>query len=128
MREGWCDDDYWALCEDEKEAEHLTCPYEIARYLPGYSLVGLKGWDDFILIDRESHYFTVPTVPLDRANVVPFRFPAETLGLEPDERFRSKIKWYVQPIRFGGDPKAKENIAWLSLREHVEAVKWWNKF
>jgi len=38
MHEGWFNDDYWPLCEDQREAEHL----------PGYSIVGLKGWD-FIL-------------------------------------------------------------------------------
>lgn len=34
----------------------------------------------------------------------------------------------MKPIRFGGDPAAKENMVWLSLAEHAEAVKWWNKF
>ena len=128
MREGWCNDDYWALCGDQTEAEHLTALYGLAQYLPGYSIVGLKGWDDFIVVDGESQYFTVPTVPLDRTNVAPFRFPGEALRLESDERFGKKIKWYVKPIRFGGDPSAKENMVWLSLDEHVEAVKWWNKF
>ena len=128
MREGWCNNDYWALCEDQKEAEHLTAIYGLAEYLPGYFIVGLKGWDDFILIDRESQYFSVPTVPLERASLAPFRFPAEPLRLESDDRFMKKIKWYVKPIRFGGDPSAKENMAWLSLDEHVQAVKWWNKF
>ena len=47
MREGWCNDDYWSLCEDETEAEHLTASYGLADYLPGYFIVGLKGWDDF---------------------------------------------------------------------------------
>lgn len=93
MREGWYKEDYWALCEDQKEAEHLTALYGVAKYLPGGFIVGLKGWDDFILTDRESHYFTVPTVPLDRANVAPFHFPGETLRLEADERYAKKIKW-----------------------------------
>jgi len=128
MREGWYKEDYWALCEDQKEAEQLTALYEVARYLPGYFIVGLKGWDDFILTDRESHYFTVPTVPIDKANVEPFNFPVELLRLESDDKFTKKIKWYVKPIRFGGDPSAKENMAWLSQDQHVQAVKWWNEF
>ena len=128
MREGWCNEDYWVLCEDQKEAERLTVIYGLAEYLAGYFIVGLKGWDDFILIDRESQYFSVPTVPLERASLAPFRFPAETLRLESDEKFTKKIKWYLKPIRFGGDPSAKENMTWLSLHEHAGAVKWWNKF
>jgi hypothetical protein len=47
MREGWCNDDYRSLCEDETEAEHLTASCGLADYLPGYFIVGLKGWDDF---------------------------------------------------------------------------------
>ena len=128
MREGWCNDDYWVLCEDQKEAEHLTAIYGLAEYLPGYFIVGLKGWDYFILIDRESQYFSVPTIPLEQASLAPFHFPAEPLRLESDDRFTRKIKWYVKPIPFGGDPSAKENMAWLSLDEHAEVVKWWNKF
>jgi len=128
MKEGWRNDGYWALCEDQKEAEHLTAIYGIAEYLPGYSIFGLKGWDDFILVDRESKYFLVPTIPLERACLSAFHFPTETLRLQSDERFTKRFKWYVKPIRFGGDPSAKENVVWLSLDEHVQAVKWWNKF
>ncbi|MEP6672209.1 MAG: hypothetical protein ABJF10_23805 [Chthoniobacter sp.] len=127
MREGWCNDDYWSMCEDQKEAEHLAVLYGLAEYLPGYFIVGLKGWDDFILCDREGRYFSVPTVPLERAKLAPFRFPETALPLESDERFAKKIKWYVKPILFGGDPTAEENRTWLSPDQHVQAVKWWNK-
>jgi len=48
--------------------------------------------------------------------------------MQPDERFRGKIKWYVKPIMFGGSPTAKENMAWLSYEQHAEAVRWWSKF
>jgi hypothetical protein len=102
MREGWCNDDYWSLCEDQKEAEQLTAIYGLADYLPGYFIVGLKGWDDFILCDREGEHFVVPTLPLERGSLAPFRFPAESLRLEPDDRFTKKIKWYVKPIRNWG--------------------------
>jgi hypothetical protein len=128
MREGWCKDDYWSLCEDQQEAEYLTAIYGLSEYLPGYFIVGLKGFDDFILADRVGQYLLVPTVPLERASLAPFRFQAELLRLESDDRFTKKIKWYVKPIRFGGDPSAKDNMAWLSQDEHVQAVKWWNKF
>src|SRR5690349_6642084 len=98
MREGWYNGDYWSLCEDQKEAEDLTTVYGLAEYLPGYFIVGLKGWDDFILADCDGRYFLAPTVPLERANLAPFRFPAESLRLEADDRFTKKIKWYVKPL------------------------------
>ena len=128
MLEGWCNDDYWSLCEDQKEAESLTAIYGLADYLPGYFIIGLKGWDDFIISNREGQHFLVPTVPLEGGKLAPFSFPATSLRLESDDGFKGKIKWYVKPIRFGGDPTAKENMAWLSQNEHVQAVRWWNKF
>lgn len=126
MNEGWFKEEYWTLCEDAQEANRVTAMYGIEEYLPGYLIVGLKSWDDFILVDHHDRYFTVPTVPLEREKVEPFQFPAETLRVEADERYRKKIKWYVKPIIFGGDPSANENMAWLSMEQHVEFVKWWN--
>jgi hypothetical protein len=128
MREGWCDDDYWSLCEDQKEAERLTATYGLADYLPGYFIVGLKDWNDFVLCDHQGQYSLVPTVPLEQGRFTPFSFAPASLRLESDYKFTGKVKWYVKPIRFGGDPIAKDNMAWLSQDEHVQAVRWWNKF
>ena len=41
------------------------------------------------------------------------------LKLRKDERFEGKIKWYINPIGFGGDPKAEDNITWVTLRHIV---------
>src|SRR5690242_10956784 len=112
MREGWCNDDYWSLCENQGEAEHLTAIYGLAEYMPGYFIVGLKAWDEFILADREGQYFLAPTVPLEQGSLAAFHFPSEALRLKADDRLTGKIRWYVQPIRFGGNP---ENLTWLSV-------------
>ena len=125
MKEGWHGEDYWVMCEDQQEAERLTASYGISQYLPGYFIVGLKGWDDFILCDRNARYFTVPSVPLDSTELKTFQIP-DSLQLESDDRFTKKIKWYVKPIAFGGEV-AQENTTWLSMDEHVEVVKWWNQ-
>ena len=127
MKEGWFNEDYWALCEDQGEAEQITGLYGITQYLPGHFIVGLKGWDHFILCDQAGQYFTVPTVPLDRERLSAFQFPSGTLHLESAADLTGKIKWYVKPLAFGGDPTAHDNIRWLSMREHVEVVKWWNQ-
>ena len=36
-----------------------------------------------------------------------------------DECFVGKIKWYINPIVFGGDPKAEDNITWVSHEQHA---------
>lgn len=105
----------------------MTALYGIADYLPGYFIVGLKGWDDFLLCDQYGQYFSVPTLPLEHARLTSFSFPLESLRLEVDEELTQKIKWYVQPILFGGDPTSKENMIWLSRSEHAQAVRYWNK-
>lgn len=46
--------------------------------------------------------------------------------LEPDSRFKGKIKWYTTPIAFGGDAKLGENMTWVSHEEHAQLVRWWN--
>ena len=127
MTEGWFNEDYWTLCDDENEAAQVTALYGIADYLPDYLIVGLKGWDDFILCNRNSQYFRVPTVPLDEQYLEPFEFPAEPIRLEADKKLAGKIKWYVTPIIFGGDPQAEENMVWLAQDKHAEFVRWWNE-
>jgi len=127
MTEGWFNEDYWTLCDDENEASQVTALYGVADYLPGYLIVGLKGWDDFILCNRDSQYFTVPTVPLHEQYLEPFQFPAAPMRLEADKKLAGKIKWYVTPIIFDGDPQAEENMVWLAQDKHAEFVRWWNE-
>jgi hypothetical protein len=127
MKDGWYNDDYYVLYEDQEEARLATARYRLQDYLPAYSIVGLKGWDDFILCDLQSIYYTVPTVPLIREDLKPFSFPAEPLKLVGDQRFAGRIKWYIKPIVFGGSPTQEENLAWLSHDQHAEVVIFWNK-
>jgi len=64
MIEGWGEDDYLILFE-EGEIEVVSTRYDIAKVLPGYRVLGLKGWDDFIVSDKAGNVFTIPTLPLD---------------------------------------------------------------
>lgn len=48
-------------------------------------------------------------------------------SLQADARFTGKIKWYVQPIVFGGDPQMGNNVIWVGHEEHAKLVKWWNE-
>jgi hypothetical protein len=125
MNEGWVGDDYLILFA-ESEVVTVTDRYAPSQLLPGYQVLGLRGWDDFIVRDSQGRTFSIPTVPLDLKFLAPFAIPEPTQNLHPDARFREKIKWYVTPIVFGGDPSARENMMWVSLEEHAQLVRWWN--
>jgi len=124
MREGWHGDDHLILFDDS-EIEAACNRYAISKLLPGYRVLGLRGWDDFIVQDKTGQMYCVPTVPVLPKDLEPFSLP-DSFVLEQDERFHNKIKWYVKPIVFGGDPKAGETLAWVSHEEHAQLVLWWN--
>ncbi|MEO6003797.1 MAG: hypothetical protein ABIZ04_09980 [Opitutus sp.] len=127
MKDGWHNEEHFVLFESKDEATAATTRYSLSDYLPGFFIVGFRGWDDFILCDVHGEYFTVPTVPLTKAELTPYSFPANTLKLKSDARFENRIKWYVTPIAFGGSPTQKENVVWITHEEHVELVRFWNK-
>jgi hypothetical protein len=125
MREGWHNEDYLVLLSDQESSDGSR-GYEIQRYLPGYQIVGLRGWDDFIVRDASGGIFTVPTVPMDPQYLAAWTPPPDSALLEADSRFTGKIKWYTKPIVFGGDPGDPSNTLWISHELHVELVTWWN--
>lgn len=127
MVQGWHNDDYLILFQEQSESVNLAGLYGLANYLPGYSLVGIKGWDNFIVCTAANQFFTVPTVPMDMRYLQPLDFAVDFTKIRADKRFADKIKWYLKPIVFGGDPNDEGNIAWLSLNQHADAVKWWNQ-
>ncbi len=126
MREGWHKDDYLILF-DPSEVVSATARYELESVLPGHSVLGLLGWDDFIVRNSAGELFTVPTVPIDRLYVSPFVQPKTDVTLRPDSRYQGKIKWYITPIVFGGDSSIGENLTWITHDQHAELVGWWNK-
>lgn len=127
MKEGWHNDDYLILFEGD-EIEGKGRKYEINSYLPGHDLLGLVGWDDFLVLDEKTKKMCrIPTVPLIEKEKETWLKNIDVSILKSDERFNDKIKWYVKPIVFGGDPEARENIIWISHKDHIAAVKYWNK-
>jgi hypothetical protein len=125
MNEGWQNDVYLIiLTQDESFAVMKT--YRFEHYLPGYTLLGLRNWDYFIVMNAYGAIFTVPTLPLDAQCITPFTMPQQ-ISLEPDEQFKGKIKWHVKPLVFGGDPMDETNGAWITHEQHAELVVWWNE-
>lgn len=125
MREGWVGDDYLVLFEAD-EIDAARARYSFGELLPGYRLVGLRGWDDFIVEDDAGNLFIVPTVPAIRANLLRFQMPDADEVWTADERFKGMIKWYLKPVIFGGDPLALENEDWVDHEKHGEVVRYWN--
>src|SRR6266581_7427926 len=71
-----------------------------------------RGWDDLIVRDAAGETYSVPTVPLDQKHLAAFQIPAAS-ALQADPRYTSKIKWYLKPIAFGGDPGVGDNLVWV---------------
>lgn len=125
MNEGWQNDDYLILLTEDERAKALTA-YAFDQFIPGYLLVGLKGWDEFIVRTPSGGLQVVPTVPLDASHAIPYVLPQPIL-LQPDSRFANKIKWYLKPLVFGGSATDDTNVAWISHAQHTEVVRWWNE-
>ena len=103
MTEGWNGDDYLILF-DQQDITSASNRYAISQWLPGYEVIGLRGWDDFIVRDSAARTYSVPTIPALPQHLSAFALPAVGVELLPDSRFRNLVKWYVRPIAFGGDP------------------------
>jgi hypothetical protein len=125
MDEGWLEDDYIILFGDASSSFEEA--YALPDFLPAYKLVGLRGWDDFIVKDEDGVLFTAPTVPLLPRYLQPFEKNLNPANLVADDRRTGRIKWYLKPICFGGDPKVGANLLWVSLEQHAQLVKWWNQ-
>jgi hypothetical protein len=124
MKEGWIGDDYLVLFH-EPEVEQVTARYQVVTQLPGHNVIGLRGWDDLIVRDVAGSAHVVPSVPLNPQHMTPYVVPSQS-ALRQDGRFAGKIKWYLQPVVFGGDPNAGPNVAWVTHEQHGELVAWWN--
>jgi len=125
MTEGWLGDEYlMLLSEDESASYSARCEFE--SLLPGYTLIGFRSWDDFIVIGKDGGIYSLPTIPALESDRVGFSLPSG-LALRLDTRFVGKIKWYVKPLCFGGEVDDKRNVTWLQLDEHAQLVAWWNE-
>jgi len=126
MREGWLGDDYLVLFS-ESEIRVANGRYKFEELLPGFKVLGLRGWDDFIVQDAAGNCFSVPTVPVDPHYLESFQIPTAKAELVQDSRFVGKINRYTKPIVFGGDPNLGENRTWITHERHAELARFWNK-
>jgi hypothetical protein len=125
MKEGWINNEYHIIF-DETEMEKITEDYGIKECLPGYQILELLGWDDFIISDGKQK-FRIPTIPLTLEYIENYENNYDTEHIETDERLRGKIKWYIKPLIFSGNPNDDSNISWVNISQHQELVKFWNR-
>ncbi len=126
MIEGWLEDQYLILFDDD-EIRSATDRYECCELLPGFEVIGLAGWDDLLIRDSMGNTSRVPSVPLTKDLATSWALPTDLSALEKDDRFSGRVKWYLKPLVFGGDPESEDNLVWLTHEQHGEAVTWWNK-
>jgi hypothetical protein len=65
-------------------------------------------------------------MPLSTAYIAPFQLPGVDQIWTSDPQFRGKVKWYVKPLVFGGDPSSHENQTWIDHDQHAQLVRYWN--
>jgi len=124
MNEGWLNEDYFIMFSDAEIAD-ASKRYCVSRSLPGFKVIGMRGWDEFLVCDENGKTYSVPTVPIDRQYLKEATLP-ENDSLKADSRLKEKIKWYVKPIVFGGDANESANLIWVSHEQHAGLVVWWN--
>lgn len=126
MNEGWFHVQYVILF-DEQEQISFTEQYSLAEFLPGYRIGGLWGWDNFMLLDHDGNRFLVPTIPLIPKYIETFAEVIDSSKFELDVKRKGRIKWYVKPIVFSGSPTDDDNMVWITLSDHIDLVKFWNR-
>ena len=89
MIEGWYGDDYLIFFE-ESELSSAETRYNFTTLLPGFQIVGLRGWNDFIVRDSAGHTYSVPTVPIDKRYLETFAVPSEHPNLSPTKNSEEK--------------------------------------
>jgi len=125
MNEGWQNDDHLIVLTEDESAIAMTA-YNFDGSIPGYPVIGLKGWDEFIVIGPSSDAHVVPTVLLDAYQAAPYALPQE-ISLQSDSRFAGKIKWHLKPLVVGGSALDETNVAWISHAQRAEVDRWWNE-
>jgi len=126
MITGWQSDDYLILFEDQVEAIEMTQRYGIIDRIPGHTLIGLRNSGEFILVSSDGRQKTVPTVPLTAEGLEDSSTPIDLASIDSGPPWDGKIRWFVTPWVFGGSPTDEQNIAWVTLDQHVDLVRWWN--
>ena len=78
------------LIFDEQDVARASEQSGIGRYLPGFVIIGLSAWDDFLVRDVHQSLFVVPTLPMAERYLRPVAAPVGREQLERDARYAER--------------------------------------
>ena len=131
QREGWIGEEYvrvYAVSDRQRVAKL----YDFPTFLPGYEPWGSWGLDALCL-GPELRLYVLDWIPLEQsflkgryASVAAFEEDIAQLheATPAYEHFQKEVH-FVQPLVFGGDPKAA--LMLVDQATHAEARRFWNQ-
>jgi hypothetical protein len=131
QREGWLGEEYVRIYA-RSDRERIAKLYDFPVFLPGYEPWGSWGLDALCL-GPDLRLYTLDWIPLEEsfrkeryAAVASFEEDVERLeeSTSAYEHFRKELH-FVQPLVFGGDPKAAPVM--IDQAAHAEACRFWNQ-
>jgi hypothetical protein len=121
----------------------LNRDYQVARYAPGIFLFGSDGGGELLAFDLQDprrSVVLIPAIGMSRRDAMPVSDDIATIGdllaelmrLIDDDRNRREGRrgmelFDILPVIAGGDPSNPRNKTWLTRRQHIEAVGYWNR-
>jgi hypothetical protein len=124
--EGWLSKNYYILFSNEEKQLYWE-QHHLKKYLPDFDVFGLFNWDYFIINKSNKLYAIVPTVPLMEKYITVFTYINRSMLLTQDPKQKGKIKWYKNPLVFGGNANDPDNITMIKMEKHAKLIEEWNK-
>ena len=131
QREGWLGEEY-VRAYAAADRNRIAKLYDFHTSLPGYEPWGSWGLDALCL-GPDSRLYLLDWIPLDESflreryeSVAAFENDIARLHeAKPEYEHFQKELHFVQPLIFGGDPKAP--IMMIDQATHAEACRFWNQ-
>jgi hypothetical protein len=131
QREGWLGDNYVRVYAPS-DRQRISRLYDFSAFLPGYEPWGSWGLDALCL-GPDSRLYLIDWIPLDES--IRRECYASIAAFEQDlilveeftsayEHFQKEVH-FVEPLAFGGDPKAK--LMMVDQAVHAELCRFWNQ-
>lgn len=131
QREGWLDEEYVRIYA-APDRQRIAKLYDFPTSLPGYEPWGSWGLDALCL-GPNLRLYLLDWIPLEKSfqrerypNIAAIEVDLSRLheATPKYEHFQKELH-FVQPLAFGGDPKAP--IMMVDQATHAEACRFWNQ-
>jgi hypothetical protein len=138
--DGYCNRNQYAMLWRLEELLGLNESYEIRDYVPGLFVFGSDGGGEALAFDQRADKHSIVRVPfvgMDLGlceqiarrfkDLVDFSLLEATTAAIPANRPQGMEIFEIQPIILGGSPTDPANKTFLTRKEHIQAVRYWNK-